>query len=81
LEKRADELGYGNVEFHAWSASDLSFIKDESVDFVLANGLLCNMAEHRSAAVKEIERVLKPTGKAYVSLGSPPPLGFVDSAE
>ena len=81
LEKRADELGYHNIEFHACSASDLGFIKDELVDFVLANGLLCNMAEQRQSAVKEINRILKPTGKAYLSLGSPPPLGFVDRAE
>jgi len=81
LEKRADELGYRNVEFHACSASDLSFIGDELVDFVLANGLLCNMAEDRPSAVKEIKRILKPTGKAYLSLGSPPPLGFVSRAE
>ena len=81
LEKRVDELGYRNIEFHACSASDLSFIRDELVDFVLANGLLCNMAEQRQPAVKEINRILKPTGKAYLSLGSPPPLGFVDRAE
>jgi ubiquinone/menaquinone biosynthesis C-methylase UbiE len=81
LEKRADELGYRNVEFHACSASDLSFIRDELVDFVLANGLLCNMAEDRPSAVKEIKRILKPFGKAYLSLGSPPPLGFVDRSE
>jgi ubiquinone/menaquinone biosynthesis C-methylase UbiE len=81
LEKRADELGYRNVEFHACSASDLSFIKDASVDFVLANGLLCNMVEHRQLAVNEIKRILKPTGRVYLSLGSPPPLGFVDRAE
>ena len=81
LEKRADELGYRNAEFHACSASDLGFIEDESVDFVLANGLLCNMSEQRPSAVKEIRRILKPTGKAYLSLGSPPPFGFVDRAE
>jgi ubiquinone/menaquinone biosynthesis C-methylase UbiE len=81
LEKSADELGYRNVEFHACSASDLSFIRDELVDFVLANGLLCNMAEDRPSAVKEIRRILKPTGKAYLSLGSTPPFGFVDRAE
>ena len=40
LEKRADKGGYHNVEAHASSASDLSFIKDRSVDFVFANGLL-----------------------------------------
>jgi len=81
LEKRANGLGYGNVELHASSASDLSFIRDESVDFVLANGLLCNMAEHRQQAVNEIKRILAPTGQAYLSLGGPPPLGFVDGAE
>ena len=81
LERKADELGYRNVEFHACSASNLSSIRDELVDFVLANGLLCNMAEHRPSAVKEIKRILKPTGKAYLSLGSSPPLGCVDRAE
>ncbi len=81
VEKRADELGYRNIEAHATSAHDLSFIKDESVDFVLANGLLCNMPEHRQAAVNEIKRILTPTGHAYLSLGSPPPLGFVGRTE
>jgi ubiquinone/menaquinone biosynthesis C-methylase UbiE len=81
LEKKVQELGYRNIEVHGCSASDLSFIKDESVDFVLANGLLCSMRENRPSAVKEIKRILKPTGKAYLSLGSPPPLGFVDKAE
>jgi ubiquinone/menaquinone biosynthesis C-methylase UbiE len=81
LEKRAKELGYHNIEAYATSASDLSFIKDESVDFVLANGLLCNMAEQRPLAVNEIKRILKPTGQAYLSLGSPPPLGFVGREE
>ena len=40
LEKKADKGGYQNIEAHASSASDLSFIKDKSVDFILANGLL-----------------------------------------
>jgi 2-polyprenyl-3-methyl-5-hydroxy-6-metoxy-1,4-benzoquinol methylase len=40
LEKKADKGGYHNIEAHASSASDLSFIKDRSVDFVFANGLL-----------------------------------------
>ena len=40
LEKKAKKRGYGNIEVHASSAADLSFIKDRSVDFVLANGLL-----------------------------------------
>jgi ubiquinone/menaquinone biosynthesis C-methylase UbiE len=40
LEKKAKKGGYHNIESHASSASDLSFIKDSSVDFVLASGLL-----------------------------------------
>jgi ubiquinone/menaquinone biosynthesis C-methylase UbiE len=81
LEKKADELGYRNIEAHATSCSDLSFIEDESVDFVLANGLLCNMPDRRESAVNEMKRILKPTGEAFLSLGAPPPLGFVDRAE
>ena len=40
LEKKAAKSGYSNIEAHTSSASDLSFIKDSSVDFILANGLL-----------------------------------------
>ena len=40
LEKKAEKGNYHNIEAHASSAADLSFIKDRSVDFVLANGLL-----------------------------------------
>jgi len=40
LQKKADKAGYRNIEAHASSAADVSFIKDRSVDFVLANGLL-----------------------------------------
>ncbi len=40
LEKKIEKDGYRNIEAHASSAADLSFIKDRSVDFVLANTLL-----------------------------------------
>lgn len=40
LEKKAKKHGYRNIEVHVSSAADLSFIKDRSVDFILANGLL-----------------------------------------
>ena len=40
LERKAKKCGYQNIEAHASSAADLSFIKDGSVDFILANGLL-----------------------------------------
>ena len=39
------------------------------------------MVADRQFAVKEIKRILKPGGQAYLSLGSPPPLGYVDGAE
>lgn len=40
LEKNAGKAGYHNIEARASSAADLSFIKDGTVDFILANGLL-----------------------------------------
>jgi ubiquinone/menaquinone biosynthesis C-methylase UbiE len=69
LEKKADNRGYHNIEAHASSASDLSFIKDGSVDFVLANELLCSMApQHHESAVNEMRRILKSGGLAYLSV-------------
>ncbi len=40
LEKRKSAKGFGNIEARACSASELGFIADNSVDFVLANGLM-----------------------------------------
>ncbi len=40
LEKKARKGGYRNIETHISSASNLSFIENKSVDFILANGLL-----------------------------------------
>jgi ubiquinone/menaquinone biosynthesis C-methylase UbiE len=69
LEKKVDEHGYCNVEARVSSASDLSFIEDGSVDFILANGLLCSMApQQHESAVNEMKRVLEPGGKAYLSV-------------
>jgi ubiquinone/menaquinone biosynthesis C-methylase UbiE len=81
VKRKVEKSGYRNIELHASSAADLSFIKDGSVDFVLANGLLCSMSDQRPLAVKEIRRILKPNGQAYLSLGGPRPLGYVNSAE
>lgn len=70
VEKKAGKRGYRNIEAHASSASDLSFIKDESVDFVLGNGLLCSMApQHHESTVSEMRRILKPKGLAYLAAG------------
>lgn len=73
----AEKRGYSNIEAHAVSAADLTFIEDRSVDFVFANGLLCSMAIGRQAAVTEVKRILKPTGYAYLSLGMRYPFGHV----
>jgi len=79
LEEKADRRGYHNIEAHASSASDVSFIKDGSVDFVLAHGLLCSMApQHRESAVNEMRPILKPRGLAYLSVGR---YGYVNQAE
>ncbi|MFW9807605.1 MAG: class I SAM-dependent methyltransferase [Candidatus Thorarchaeota archaeon] len=69
LEKKVNKHKYSNIEAHASSASELSFIEDESIDFVLANGLLCSMApQHHESTVKEIKRILKPQGQAYIAV-------------
>ncbi len=67
LEKKANKRGYQNIKTYGSSASDLRFIEDESVDFVLANGLLCSMApQHHESVVNEMRRILKPKGLAYL---------------
>ena len=81
IRNKAEKRGCQVIEAQESTAADLSFIKDGSVDFVLANGLLCSMAVDRSAAVAEMKRILKPAGQAYLSLGAAPPWGYVDRAE
>ncbi len=39
------------------------------------------MLDSRSLAVSEIKRILKPDGRAYISLGAPPPFGQVNTQE
>lgn len=81
IKKKAEERGYHNIEAHTSTAAHVSFIPDQSVDFVFANGLLCSMAIDRQLAVNEMKRILKPTGMAYLSLGFAPPFGYVNQAE
>lgn len=81
VERKAARRGYHNVEAYVASAADLSFIEDGSVDFVLADGLLCSMApQDHESAVNEMKRILKPGGKAFlqVAKGS---MSYVDKAE
>jgi ubiquinone/menaquinone biosynthesis C-methylase UbiE len=81
VEKKADKRGFRNIETHVSSAADLSFIKDDAVDFILAHGLLCSMAPHEhESAVKEMKRVLKPRGRVYLSAAKGP-WGYMGQAE
>ncbi len=55
------------VEAHVASAAEIDFIESGSLDFVLAEGLLCCMQDH-AGAVDQIQRILSPTGKAWLSV-------------
>jgi ubiquinone/menaquinone biosynthesis C-methylase UbiE len=81
IQKKIKKGDRRNIEAFNASAAELSFIEDGSVDFVFANGLLCSMAYYRPSAVNEVKRILKLSGKAYLSLGMNPPFGYVDEAE
>ncbi len=39
------------------------------------------MVENRQLSVSEMKRILKSNGQAYLSLGFPPPLGYVGKVE
>ncbi len=68
LSTKAEELKLSAiVDARVGSAAQLSFISDASTDFVLANGLLCCMVDHRGA-IREVGRILKPSGTAYLSV-------------
>jgi ubiquinone/menaquinone biosynthesis C-methylase UbiE len=70
LVKKAAKQGFHNIEAHTSSAAYLDFIEDASVDFILADGLLCSMApQGHEPAVSEMQRILKPEGKAVLVVG------------
>jgi len=81
VQRKVEKKGYTNIETHVSSSADLSFIPNGSLDFVLACGLLCCVtpSEHQ-ASVDEIKRILKPGGKAYLSV-SKSNISYVDSRE
>lgn len=81
INNKARKRGYQNIEAHSCSVVNMDFIKDCSIDLVWAYGLLCSMEGDRQAAVKEIQRILKQDGRAYLELGGTPPFGLVDQAE
>jgi len=70
IQKLREKTGaglQGVVEARTASAAHVDMVPDRSVDFVLANGLLCCMSDHEGA-IAEIKRILKPTGIAYLSV-------------
>ncbi len=81
LEKKALKRGLHNIEMQACSAGNLNFIPDHSVDFILADGLLCTIAPgERDSAVSEMKRILKTNGKAYLVAGRLRPSYIEDDA-
>jgi ubiquinone/menaquinone biosynthesis C-methylase UbiE len=64
LERR--EL-QSRVRAEITSAANLEFIADGSIDFVFAHAALCCMMDH-AGAVREIKRILRPQGLAYISV-------------
>ena len=69
LQQKIEKKGVGNIETHVSSTASLPFIPDRALDFVLAFGLLCCVAPaDHLASVREIKRILKPNGTAYLSV-------------
>lgn len=63
--RNAKKLGYSNVVFKHGDIEALPIIK-ESVDVVISNCVI-NLAPNKKKVFKEIFRVLKKTGRVYVS--------------
>lgn len=68
LRNKALKAGYAEtIASQIASATDIDFVRSGSVDFVLAEGLLCCMKDH-DGAIRQIRRVLKPGGRAYLGV-------------
>lgn len=68
LRRKAARRGYEEtIESRAASASEIDHIENDSVDFVLAEGLLCCMKDH-AGAVGQMKRILAAGGRAYLSV-------------
>ncbi len=81
VERKAQKRKLGNIEAHHCSAAELSFIPDASVNFVVANGLLCSMARAGHAqTVSEIKRILKADGTVHFVAGRGA-VSYVDDEE
>jgi ubiquinone/menaquinone biosynthesis C-methylase UbiE len=66
LRSVSARLGLQNIEASVESAAHLDSIGDHSLDFILANLVLCCMIDH-AGPIGEIKRTLRPDGSAYLS--------------
>jgi arsenite methyltransferase len=62
--RAAKDNGFGNVKFLQGYAEDLP-VDDAWADAVISNGVL-NLVPDKHAALKEMERVLKPGGRLQI---------------
>ena len=62
--KRATEAGLGNVKFRKGLAESLP-VPDRWADVIISNGVL-NLVPDKLAALQEMARVLKPTGRLQI---------------
>ncbi|PVU77426.1 class I SAM-dependent methyltransferase [Sulfolobus islandicus] len=67
LKEKVQKLSLNNVIPYVAPAQKLEFIKDKSIDFVFSNLMLCCTSDH-NGAIKEIKRILKDNGLAYISV-------------
>ncbi|ARM75544.1 class I SAM-dependent methyltransferase [Acidianus manzaensis] len=68
LNEKIKKLSINNIKTFVAPAQKLNFIKDNSIDFIFSNLVLCCLVDHEGA-VKEIIRVLnKEKGIAYISV-------------
>ena len=81
VERKALRLGCAQIEAHCSSAAQLDFIPTASVDFILADGLLCCMAPAgHAAALSEFKRIMRPQARAYISAARGR-ISYVDDTE
>ncbi|BDC17620.1 hypothetical protein HS5_05100 [Acidianus sp. HS-5] len=65
LEDKLRKKGINNVK--SFVSRNINFIPSNSIDFLLSKDVLCCTVLHKESA-EEIERVLKPGGKAFVTI-------------
>lgn len=64
-KSNARKYGYKNIEFLYGDIENLP-VKDKTADITISNCVI-NLATSKEKVFKEIKRVLKPTGRAYLS--------------